>query len=76
MAPSLFGLLGAGLIMDNISPFAVWYIAGVLGLIAGVAFIGLHYMTKQRFATLDLKQEVNIEEPASKSPENEVVTHA
>ena len=38
MLPSTFGLLLAGLIMDNFDPRWVWYAAGIVGLVAAGAF--------------------------------------
>lgn len=58
MAPSLFGLLVAGIIMDGINPAAVWYIAGILGLVATFGFVGLHYMTKKKFAVKVKEEEI------------------
>ena len=48
--PSLFGVLVAGLIMDNIGPNWVWYIAGILSFISVVGFWSLHGVTKKRFS--------------------------
>jgi MFS family permease len=42
--PTAIGPLLAGLIMDNISPFWVWYAAGIVGLIAAAGF----YMLERR----------------------------
>ena len=36
--PSLFGPLAAGLIMDNYDPNLVWYLAGIIGLIAAFGY--------------------------------------
>ena len=46
--PNLFGVLAAGLIMENIGPNLVWYIAGILCLIAAIGFLLLHGITKVR----------------------------
>jgi MFS family permease len=48
--PNLFGVLVAGLIMDNIGPNWVWYIAGILSLFAAIGFWLLHGITKARFS--------------------------
>ena len=48
--PTLFGVLAAGLIMDNIGPNWVWYLAGILSLISAVGFWLLHGPTKERFS--------------------------
>jgi len=47
--PNLFGVVIAGLIMDYIGPNWVWYIAGILSLIAIVGFLLLQGAVKARF---------------------------
>ena len=48
--PNLFGVIVAGLVMENIGPNWVWYIAGILSLISVVGFSLLHSVTKKRFS--------------------------
>jgi len=48
----------AGLIMENLGPSWVWYLAGVLSLISIVGFWLLHGISKHRFS----KEELPIEE--------------
>ena len=48
--PTLFGVYTAGLVMDNISPYWVWYLAGILSLFSAVGFWLLHGPTKKRFS--------------------------
>jgi MFS family permease len=48
--PTLFGVYAAGLVMDNIGPYWVWYFAGILSLISAIGFWLLHGPTKKRFA--------------------------
>ncbi len=48
--PTLFGVFAAGLVMDNIGPNWVWYLAGILSLISAVGFWLLHGPTKDRFS--------------------------
>ena len=48
--PNLFGVLGAGLIMENLGPNWVWYIAGILCLISIVGFWLLRSVIKVRFS--------------------------
>ncbi|KKK40872.1 MAG: Multidrug resistance protein MdtH [Candidatus Lokiarchaeum sp. GC14_75] len=48
--PNLFGVLGAGLIMENLGPNWVWYIAGILCLISIVGFWLLLSVIKVRFS--------------------------
>jgi MFS family permease len=57
--PNLFGVLIAGLIMDNIGPNWVWYVAGILSLFAAVGFWLLHGITKARFS---IEKELLVEE--------------
>jgi MFS family permease len=45
--PSLFGPLLAGLIMDNYDPNLVWYLAGIIGLVAAFGYLLLHRVVKQ-----------------------------
>ncbi|MHA1933322.1 MAG: MDR family MFS transporter [Promethearchaeota archaeon] len=48
--PNLFGILVAGLIMENLGPYWVWYLAGILSLISIVGFWLLNSATKIRFS--------------------------
>jgi MFS family permease len=45
--PSLFGPLLAGLIMDNYDPNLIWYLAGIVGLVAAFGYLLLHRVVKQ-----------------------------
>ena len=56
--PNLFGVILAGLIMENLGPSWVWYLAGVMSLISIVGFWLLHGISKHRFS----KEELPIEE--------------
>lgn len=46
--PSMIGPLGAGLIMDNFNPNWVWYLCGILGLIATLGYFILHKTASDR----------------------------
>lgn len=46
LAPTLFGVLGAGILMDNGNPIMVWILAGILSAIAALGFSLLHKMVK------------------------------
>ncbi len=48
--PTLFGVIIAGLIMDYIEPILVWYLAGILCLMAVIGFWLLHILAKDRFS--------------------------
>ena len=48
--PNMFGILAAGLIMENIGPNWVWYLAGILSLISTIGFWLLHGVAKERFS--------------------------
>ena len=48
--PSLFGPLAAGLIMDNFDPNLVWYLAGVIGLIAALGYWQLNNMVEKNIS--------------------------
>lgn len=46
--PSMIGPLGAGLIMDNFNPNWVWYLCGILGLVATLGYFILHKTASTR----------------------------
>ncbi|MFX0026805.1 MAG: MDR family MFS transporter [Candidatus Hermodarchaeota archaeon] len=48
--PNLFGVLAAALVANHLGPNWVWYMAGILSLIAIVGFLLLHGVTKKRFS--------------------------
>lgn len=48
--PNAVAPLLAGLVMDNYDPRWVWYLAGLLSLVAAGAFTYLYYRTKHKFA--------------------------
>lgn len=48
--PNLFGVLAAGLVMENLGPNWVWYLAGILCLISMVGYWLLHGATKRCFS--------------------------
>ena len=54
--PNSVAALLAGIIMDNYDPQWVWYIAGILSLIAMGAFWYLHIRTKGRFTNQPVKE--------------------
>ncbi len=56
--PNLFGILVAGLVMENLGPNWVWYLAGILSLISVVGFWLLNVATKNRL----LKEEKSLDE--------------
>ncbi len=47
--PGMIGPAAAGLVMDNYNPNWVWYLCGLVALVAAVGFYGLHYLTHARF---------------------------
>ena len=56
--PNIVAALLAGIVMDNYDPNWVWYIAGILCLVAMGAFWFLNARTKERFAYQPVKKEV------------------
>lgn len=48
--PFAVGPLLAGVIMDNVDPRWLWYIAGVVGVLAALAFLSLHPRLKRKTA--------------------------
>lgn len=55
--PNLFGVILAGIIMEDLGPNWVWYFAGILSMFSILGFWLLHGISKHRF----LKEEVNLE---------------
>lgn len=47
--PVAFGPLGAGMIMDNLSPNLLWFAAGMVGLLAVFGFMTLHFKVGRLF---------------------------
>jgi len=62
--PNLFGVLLAGLVMENIGPNWVWYFAGILSLVSSLGFWALHGITKKHFS--------KVKEPLNKD-QNEII---
>ena len=52
--PNIFGVIVAGLVMENIGPNWVWYFAGILSLISVIGFSLLHGVTRKR-SSIELK---------------------
>jgi len=50
--PIAIGPLGAGVIMDNFDPRYVWYLAGLIGILAVVGNIILHFRADGRFESM------------------------
>ena len=56
MVPAAIGPLLAGIVLDNFDPHWLWYIAGVVGIIAAGAFYTLERLVDQaRWDTIDQK---------------------
>ncbi len=51
--PMMFGIIGAGAIMDNLDTSILWYITGILCFIAAAGYILLHFVSKNHFSQLD-----------------------
>jgi hypothetical protein len=50
--PAIIGAGAAGLVLDNLNPDLLWYLAGVLCAVAAVAYSALHMRlgAQKRFA--------------------------
>lgn len=48
--PNLFGIILAGVVMENLGSNWVWYLAGILSLISSMGFFLLNFATKNRFS--------------------------
>ena len=46
--PNLFGILAAGLVMEFIGPYWVWYLAGILSIISIMGFLLLQRVTQKQ----------------------------
>ncbi|MHA1519004.1 MAG: MDR family MFS transporter [Promethearchaeota archaeon] len=70
--PNLFGVVLAGLIMDNFNPNWVWYGAFILSMIAMGGFLVLHRTRKDRFSRGEpSKSDVEIEAETEEETKNE-----
>jgi MFS family permease len=47
--PTAIGPLGAGLIMDNMDPRILWFVAGFIGMLSTLGFIWLHFKAGKKF---------------------------
>ena len=47
--PTAIGPLGAGLIMDNLDPRVLWFVAGFVGLLSTLGFTWLHLKVGKKF---------------------------
>jgi MFS family permease len=58
--PSIFGPGAAGLILDNLNPNLLWYVAGILCAFAAFAYYSLHLRLgmQRRFATKPVDEEL------------------
>jgi MFS family permease len=59
--PNLFAVIVAGLIIDHLGPYWVWYLAGLLSMISIAGFWVIHCIAKDRFVR---KKDSAIEERA------------
>ncbi|MHA2036217.1 MAG: MDR family MFS transporter [Promethearchaeota archaeon] len=64
--PNLFGILVAGLVMENLGPYWVWYLAAILSLIAVIGFWLLNFAARTRFSK-EMKPIVDEEEITTQS---------
>ena len=69
--PMLFGIVGAGAIMDNMDSNILWYLSGILSIVAACGYVFLHLTSKKYFNQLSNEQsstgesdpEISIESP-------------
>ncbi len=50
--PTAIGPLGAGLIMDNLNPRMLWFIAGFIGMLSTLGFAWLHFKAGKKFEAI------------------------
>jgi MFS family permease len=53
--PTAIGPLGAGLIMDNLDPRILWYVAGFIGMLSTLGFTWLHFKEGKKFEAISNK---------------------
>ena len=53
LLPNMFGVLGAGLIMDYFNPNWVWYLSGIISLVTVAGFMALSKATEVRLASVE-----------------------
>ena len=59
LIPFAFGPLMAGLVMDNFDPRLLWYLAGIVGLIAAGAYYSLEWRANRaRFRAIDERLDI------------------
>lgn len=64
--PTAIGPLGAGLIMDNMDPSLLWYVAGFIGLLSTLGFTWLHFKAGKKLEGMAngvFKNEISEEVP-------------
>jgi MFS family permease len=61
LLPFTTGPLLAGLVIDNLYPELVWYLAGLLGLVAAIGFAWLHLRVGDRVGDAPLGEELQAE---------------
>lgn len=49
IVPFAIGPLGAGLIMDHFDPRLMWFVAGIIGLVAVCGYLWLHVKAGKKF---------------------------
>jgi hypothetical protein len=57
----LFGIIGAGFIMDNLNRNIVWYLAGILSIVAALGYVFLHMVSKEYLAQLNADEQTDPE---------------
>ena len=61
MIPGALGIYLAGLVMDNYDPRAVWFLAGLIGIIAVITFLGLHQRYRRQRGEEGVLEEVTVD---------------
>ena len=57
--PTAIGPLGAGLIMDNLDPRILWYVAGFIGMLSTLGFTWLHFKAGKKFEAISSRNLIN-----------------
>ncbi|MHA1672330.1 MAG: MDR family MFS transporter [Promethearchaeota archaeon] len=67
LIPMLFGVLGAGLIMDNLNPNLVWLLAAILSVVAALGYVYLYFVVKPEEMKGSSSESPSIESPSLES---------
>lgn len=65
--PMLFGIVGSGAIMDNMDSKILWYLSGILSIIAAIGYLFL-YITSKKYFSQSNQEQTSTEENSREIP--------